>query len=124
MNQLLTMEYRVQVFRSVTDGVERWKAFVVAIPAISAETDSREAVLEEIRRQLADAIATSEISTVSGPVPEKIVEGDGSELDLRLSKMGYRHYASSPTIRARWNSLTKSNDRGNSRQSMNLALSF
>jgi hypothetical protein len=92
MNHSLTTEYRVQVFRSVTDGVERWKAFVVTIPAISAEADSREAVLEEIRRQLAEAIATSEITTVPGPVPEKIVEGDGSELDLRLSKMGYRHY--------------------------------
>jgi len=86
------MEYRVQVFRSITDGVERWKAFVVTIPAISAEAESREAALDEIRRQLADAIATSEITTVSGPVPEKVVEGDGSELDLRLSKMGYRHY--------------------------------
>ncbi len=86
------MQYRVQVFRSTTDGVERWKAFVVAIPAISAEAESREAALEEIRRLLAEAVATSEITTVPGPVPEKIVEGDGSELDLRLSKMGYRHY--------------------------------
>jgi len=91
MNQSPTMEYRVQVFRNLTDGVERWKAFVVAIPAISAEAESREAVLEEIRRQLAD-IATSEITTVPGPVPEKVMEGDGSELDLRLRKMGYRHY--------------------------------
>jgi hypothetical protein len=85
------MEYRVQVFRNISDGVERWKAFVVTIPAISAEAESREAVLEEIRRQLAD-LATSEITTVPGPIPEKVVDGDGSELDLRLSKMGYRHY--------------------------------
>jgi len=86
------MKYRVQVFRSIADGIERWKAFVVTIPAISAEADSREAVLEEIRQQLAEAVATSEITTVPGPVPEKVVEGDGSELDLRLNKMGYRHY--------------------------------
>jgi hypothetical protein len=86
------MQYRVQVFRSTTDGVERWKAFVVTIPAISAEAESREAALEEIRRLLAEAVATSEITTVPGPVPEKIVDGDGSELDLRLNKMGYRHY--------------------------------
>jgi len=92
MNQSPTMEYRVQVFRNITDGVERWKAFVVTIPAINAEAESREAVLEEIRRQLAEAIATSEITTAPGPIPEKIVEGDGSELDSRLSKMGYRHY--------------------------------
>jgi hypothetical protein len=25
-------------------------------------------------------------------IPKKVVEGDGSELDLRLGKMGYRHY--------------------------------
>jgi hypothetical protein len=86
------MEYRVQVFRSTTDGVERWKAFIVTIPAISAEAESCEAALEEIRRLLAEAVATSEITSVPGPVPEKIVEGDGSELDLQLSKMGYRHY--------------------------------
>jgi hypothetical protein len=86
------MEYRVRVFRNTTDGVERWKAFVVAIPAIRAEAESREAVLEEIKRQLAEAIATSEITTAPGPIPEKVLEGDGSELDLRLSKMGYRHY--------------------------------
>lgn len=86
------MEYRVQVFRSIADGVERWKAFVVTIPAITAEADSREAVLEEIKQQLAEAVATSEITTVPGPIPDKVVEGDGSELDLRLSKMGYRHY--------------------------------
>ncbi len=92
MNTSLTMEYRVQVFRSALDGVERWKAFVVTIPAISAEAESREAVLEEIKQQLADAVVTSEIVTVPGPVPEKVVEGDGSELDLRLRKMGYRHY--------------------------------
>jgi hypothetical protein len=91
MNQSPTMEYRVQVFRNLTDGVERWKAFVVTIPAISAEAESREAVLEEIRRQLAD-IATSEITTVPGPIPERVVEGDGSELDLRLRKKGYRNY--------------------------------
>jgi hypothetical protein len=78
-------------FTTETDGVERWEAFVVTIPAISAETESREAELEEIRRQFAD-ITTSEITTVPGPIPEKIVEGDGSELDLRPSKMGYRHY--------------------------------
>lgn len=86
------MQYRVQVFRSTTDGVERWKAFIVTIPAISAEAESREAALEEIRRLLAEAVATSEITTVLGPIPEKIVEGDGSEIDSRLSKMGYRHY--------------------------------
>lgn len=35
---------------------------------------------------------TSEITTAPRPVPEKIVEGNGSEIDMRLSKMGYRHY--------------------------------
>ena len=92
MNQSLTMEYRVLVFRNITDGVERWKAFVLTIPAIRAEAESREAVLEEIRRQIAEAVATNDIYHGPGPVPEKVVEGDGSELDLRLSKLGYRHY--------------------------------
>ena len=106
------MEYRAQVFRNVADGVERWKAFVVTIPAISAEAESREAVLEEIRRQLAD-ITTSEITTVPGPVPEKVVEGDGLELDLRLSKMGHRHslvagWALLSSISSKWKKNSKS----------------
>ena len=78
------MEYRLHVFRRTLDGVERWKAFVVSIPVISAEAESREPVLEEIKQQLAEAVQTSEIVTVPGPVPEKVVEGDGSELEVSV----------------------------------------
>lgn len=92
MNTQGTLEYRVQIFRATTDGVARWKGYVVTIPAIFAEGESREEVLENIRQQLAEAIATSEFVKVSGPYPESVVYGDGSELDLLLQKKGYRHY--------------------------------
>jgi predicted RNase H-like HicB family nuclease len=92
MNTQGTLDYRVQIFRSTTDGVERWKAFVVTIPAITAEGESREEVLENIRQQLDEAVATSEIVKVSGPYPEAVVYGDGSELDLRLQALGWKHY--------------------------------
>lgn len=92
MNNQGTLDYRVQIFRSTTDGVARWKAYVVTIPAITAEGESREAVLESIRQQLAEAVATSEIVEVPGPFPEAVVYGDGSELDLRLRALGWKHY--------------------------------
>jgi hypothetical protein len=30
--------------------------------------------------------------TMEYSIPKKVVEGDGSKLDLQLSEMGYRHY--------------------------------
>lgn len=92
MNTPGTLDYRVQIFRSTADGVARWKAYVVTIPAITAEGESREEVLEDIQRQLAEAVATSEFVKVPGPYPEKVVYGDGSELDLLLQRQGHRHY--------------------------------
>jgi hypothetical protein len=47
---------------------------------------------KQSKNPIAEAVLTGEIVTVPGPVPEKVVEGDGSELDLRLREMGYRHY--------------------------------
>lgn len=70
----------------------RWKAYVVTIPAITAEGESREEVLEDIQRQLAEAVATSEFVKVPGPYPKKVVYGDGSELDLLLQRQGHRYY--------------------------------
>ncbi len=87
-----TIDYRVQIFRSTTDGVPQWKAYVVTIPAITAEGESRAAVLEEIQRQVSEAVATSEFVKVPGPLPTTVVEGDGSELDRLLQKQGHRHY--------------------------------
>lgn len=92
MNNQGTLDYRVQIFRITTDGVTRWKAYVVTIPALVAEGESREEVLENIRQQIAEAVATSEIVKVAGPYPESVVYGDGSELDLLLQKKGLRHY--------------------------------
>jgi len=94
MNTQGTLDYRVQIFRSTADGVARWRAYVVTIPAITAEGESREEVLEDIQRQIAEAIATSEFVKVPGPYPDKVVYGDGSELDLQLQKQGHRHYGS------------------------------
>jgi len=82
----------VQIFRSTTDGIVRWRAYVITIPAIVAEGESREEVLENIRQQLAEAMATAEVVKVPGPRPESVVYGDGSELDQRLRAMGWKHY--------------------------------
>lgn len=92
MNTQGTLDYSVQIFRTTAEGVARWKAYVLTIPAITAEGESREEVLENIRRQLAEAMTTSEVIKVPGPRPKSVVYGDGSELDLRLRAMGWKHY--------------------------------
>lgn len=92
VNNASTLDYRVQVFRSTADGVTRWKAYVLTIPAIVAEGESREEVLEDIQRQIAEAIATSEFVKVPGPYPEQVVYGYGSELDRQLQAKGWKHY--------------------------------
>ena len=42
-------EYQVQVFRFKTEEKLKWKAQVIAFPQFTAEGNSREAVLEEIK---------------------------------------------------------------------------
>lgn len=92
MNKQETLDYRVRIFRNSSDGVTRWKGYVVTIPAITAEADSREDVLENLSQQLGEAVTTSEIVKLPGPFPEAVVYGDGSELDQKLRTNGWKHY--------------------------------
>lgn len=89
-------EFQVQLFRFKTDRDTKWKAQVLAFPQFTAEGSSREAVLEEIKEQLATLEAESEI--VSVPVQQKQespVEGGpplDEELAAKLRAMGYEHF--------------------------------
>ncbi len=89
-------EYKVQVFRFKTEEKLKWKAQVIAFPQFTAEGNSREAVLKEIKDQLSTLEAESEI--VSIPVASQKEFAIGAvppldeELEAKLKAMGYKYY--------------------------------
>jgi predicted RNase H-like HicB family nuclease len=96
MNLNQVTEYQVQVFRFKTEEKLKWKAQVIAFPQFTAEGNSREAVLEEIKDQLSALEAESEIVSIpvqpqKEVVPESIPPID-EELDAKLKAMGYKYY--------------------------------
>ena len=85
-------EYQVQLFRYHVDSTERWKAFVLSLPQITAESSSRESVLEEITNKLSEAVESSEIVTIPILSREASSESEDAELEARLREQGYHHY--------------------------------
>ena len=89
-------EFQVQVFRFKADQNTKWKAQVIAFPQYTAEGNSREAVLEEIKERLTTLEAESEV--VSIPIqPPKDRPGESAppldeELAAKLRAMGYEHF--------------------------------
>ena len=96
MNLAQVTEFQVQVFRFKADRDTKWKAQVLAFPQFTAEGASREAVLEEIKEQLASLEAESEI--VSIPVqqrqetPVETAPPPDEELAAKLRSMGYEYF--------------------------------
>lgn len=96
MNLAQVTEFQVQVFRFKADRRTKWKAQVIAFPQFTAEGVSREAVLEEIKEQLATLEAESEI--VSIPVqqrqetPVETAPPLDEELVAQLRAKGYKHF--------------------------------
>ena len=96
MNLAQVTEFQVQVFRFKADRDTKWKAQVLAFPQFTAEGASREAVLEEIKEQLASLEAESEI--VSIPVqqrqetPVETAPPLDEELAAKLRSMGYEYF--------------------------------
>ena len=99
-------EYKVQVFRFKTEEKLKWKAQVIAFPQFTAEGNSREAVLEEIKDQLSTLEAESEIVNVPvqqlQPVTVEAtsvhdediakIRGIGKDLAAKLRALGYDHF--------------------------------
>ena len=96
MNLAQVTEFQVQVFRFKADRDTKWKAQVLAFPQFTAEGASREAVLEEIKEQLASLEAESEIVTI--PVqqrqetPVETAPPLDEELAAKLRSMGYEYF--------------------------------
>ena len=96
MNLAQITEFQVQVFRFKADRATKWKAQVIAFPQFTAEGSSRDAVLEEIKEQLATLEAESEI--VSVPVqqrqetPPEAAPPLDEELAAQLRAKGYKHF--------------------------------
>lgn len=62
------------------------------MPHITAEGDSRAAVLQEIRQKLAGALAQTEVVTVSLSSNETPPFPDETPAEKRLREKGFRHY--------------------------------
>lgn len=96
MNLAQVTEFQVRVFRFQADQRTKWKAQVIAFPQFTAEGASREAVLDEIKEQLATLEAESEI--VSVPVqarqeaPLEPAPPLDEELAAKLRAMGYEYF--------------------------------
>ncbi len=96
MNLAQVTEFQVQLFRFKADHAMKWKAQAIAFPQFTAEGASREAVLDEIKEQLATLEAESEI--VSIPVqqrqetPLETAPPLDEELAAKLRSMGYEYF--------------------------------
>lgn len=64
MNLAQVTEVQVQLFRFKANHRTKWKAQVIAFPHFTAEGNSREAVLDEIKEQLATLETESEVVRV------------------------------------------------------------
>jgi predicted RNase H-like HicB family nuclease len=94
MNLNHVTEYQVQVFRFKTEEKLKWKAQVIAFPQFTAEGNSREAVLEEIKEQLETAegeIVSIRVKSSREVILEAAPPID-EELDAKLKAMGYKYY--------------------------------
>ena len=96
MNLAQVTEYQVQVFRFKTEKKLKWKAQVIAFPQFTAEGNSREAVLEEIKDQLSTLEAESEIISIPVQSQKEVALETAppidEELDAKLKAMGYKYY--------------------------------
>jgi predicted RNase H-like HicB family nuclease len=95
MNLNQVDEYQVKVFRYTEQSAdELWRGYVLSLPYLTAEGNSREQVLQEIKRKLSEIAVSSEIVTLPvSSIAEEITNGvDESKLAAQLRDKGYRHF--------------------------------
>jgi hypothetical protein len=96
MNLAQVTEFQVQLFRFKANHATKWKAQVIAFPQFTAEGESREAVLEEIKEQLSTLEAESEIVRLPlsqrAALPLEPAPPLDEELAAKLRAMGYEYF--------------------------------
>jgi hypothetical protein len=96
MDTTETTEYELHLFHYSGNGTERWKAVVDALPQISAEGPTCEAVLEEIGEKLHSSLADPR--NTAAPLAEPRSHAVGTppselpDLEARLKAMGHSGY--------------------------------
>lgn len=89
-------EFQVQLFRFKADRATKWKAQVIAFPQFTAEGNSREAVLADIKEKLTTLEAESEIVSLPlQPRPATPLEPApplDEELVAQLLAKGYKNF--------------------------------
>lgn len=96
MNLAQVTEFQVQLFRFKANHATKWKAQVIAFPQFTAEGNSRDAVLAEIKEQLATLEAESEIVRVPirhrEELPMEPAHPLDEELAAQLRAKGYEYF--------------------------------
>jgi hypothetical protein len=89
-------EFQVHLYRFKANHATKWRAQVVAFPQFTAEGTSRDAVLEEIKEQLATLEAESEVVRVPlgqrDTVPLEPAPPLDEELAAKLRAKGYEYF--------------------------------
>ncbi len=92
MNTAQTTEYAVRLSHCAVNGTEIWKAFVEALPEITAEGTTCEAVLEEIGQKLQSSLANGESAATPHSVEEEMTPQELAELEAQVEAMGHKYY--------------------------------
>jgi hypothetical protein len=96
MNTVQTKEYAVRISHHAVNGTEIWKAFVEALPEITAEGATCEAVLEEIGHKLQSSLANGENAAAPVAMPrsgeEEMSPRELAALEAQVEAMGHEYY--------------------------------
>ncbi len=92
MNAAQTTEYAVRLSHHAVNGTEIWRAFVEALPEITAEGATCEAVLEEIGQKLQSSLANGESAAAPQSGEEEMSPHELAELEAQVQAMGHKYY--------------------------------
>jgi hypothetical protein len=92
MNTAQITEYAVRLSHRAVNGTEIWEAFVEALPEITAEGPTCEAVLEEIGQKLQSSLANGESAAAPRSVEEEMTPQELAELEAQVEAMGHKYY--------------------------------
>lgn len=92
MNTAQITEYAVRLSHRAVNGTEIWEAFVEALPEITAEGPTCEAVLEEIGQKLQSSLTNGESAAASQSATEEMTPKELAELEAQVEAMGHKYY--------------------------------
>src|SRR5438067_1233296 len=93
MNTAQTREYAVHLLQHASNGTERWQAFVEALPQITAEGETCEAVLQEIGQKLRLRLANGDrVPTAPASGEGELSSEELEKLEAQVQAQGHKYY--------------------------------